>query len=95
MDTIFVKNVAEASAAKQAGLQRGDRIIAVNGIPVGNKSYAQVVRLVQRSPDYLHLLVVPKEDDVLQQVSYPKPTKCTHNLVVSYSSISRRPLTTR
>lgn len=68
MDTIFVKNVAEGSRAKEAGLQRGDRIIAVNGIPVGDKSYAQVVRLIQRSPDYLHLLVVPKEDDVLQQV---------------------------
>lgn len=67
MDTIFVKNVAEGPS-KQAGLQKGDRIIAVNGIPVADKSYSQVVRLIQRSPDYLHLLVVPKEDDVLQQV---------------------------
>lgn len=70
MDTIFVKNVAEGSAAKQAGLQKGDRVIAVNGIPVADKSYSQVVRLIQRSPDYLHLLVVPKEDDVLQQVDF-------------------------
>lgn len=70
MDTIFVKNVAEGSPAKQAGLQRGDRIISVNGIQVADQSYSQVVRLIQRSPEYLHLLVVPKEDDVLQQVSY-------------------------
>lgn len=64
-----MKNVAEGGPAKQAGLQKGDRLIAVNGTSVGDKSYSQVVRLIQRSPDYLHLLVVPKEDDVLQQVS--------------------------
>lgn len=68
MDTIFVKNVAEGSPAKQAGLQKGDRIVGVNGIAVANLSYSQVVNLIQKSPNYLHLLVVSKEDDVLQQV---------------------------
>lgn len=63
-----MKHVSEGSPAKLAGLQRGDRIIAVNRIPVADKSYSQVVHLIQRSPDYLHLLVVPKEEDVLQQV---------------------------
>lgn len=68
MDTIFVKNVAQYSPAEQAGLQHGDRIVAVNGVSVTDKTYAQVVHLIQHSPEYLHLLVVPKEEDVLQKV---------------------------
>lgn len=68
MDTIFVKHVKDRSPAKQAGLQRGDRLVAVNGVPVKDKPYSQVVQLVQNSPEYLHLLVVPKEEDVLQRV---------------------------
>ncbi|CAG9860235.1 unnamed protein product [Phyllotreta striolata] len=67
MDTIFVKHVKEKSPAKQAGLQRGDRLVAVNGVIVKDKPYTQVVQLIVNSPEYLHLLVVPKEDDVLQR----------------------------
>ncbi|CAG9834844.1 unnamed protein product [Diabrotica balteata] len=67
MDTIFVKNVKERSPARQAGLQRGDRLIAVNGIAVKDRSYSEVVQLIVKSPEYLHLLVVPKEEDVLQR----------------------------
>nr|CAH7720274.1 unnamed protein product [Callosobruchus chinensis] len=67
MDTIFVKQVRERSAARRAGLQQGDRLVAVNGVPVKDKEYSQVVQLVQNSPEYLHLLVVPKEEDVLQR----------------------------
>ncbi|XP_031352150.1 uncharacterized protein LOC116177335 isoform X3 [Photinus pyralis] len=67
MDTIFVKNVFPNSPAEQAGLQHGDRIVAVNGDLVNDKSYKQVVQLIQHSPEYLHLLVVSKEDDVLQK----------------------------
>lgn len=71
MDTIFVKNVKDRSPAKQAGLQQGDRLVAVNGVTVNDKSYSQVVQLIVNSPEYLHLLVVPKEEDVLQRVSIP------------------------
>ncbi|XP_046391357.1 uncharacterized protein LOC124159528 isoform X3 [Ischnura elegans] len=66
MDTIFVKNVKEHSAAHAAGLATGDRIISVNGETIGGKSYAEVVQLIQQSTKYLHLRVVPKEDDILQ-----------------------------
>ncbi|KAG5897664.1 hypothetical protein JTB14_024491 [Gonioctena quinquepunctata] len=67
MDTIFVKHVKERGPARQAGLQKGDRLVAVNGISVKDKPYSQVVQLIVNSPEYLHLLVVPKEDDVLQK----------------------------
>ncbi|XP_049823954.1 rho GTPase-activating protein 21-B isoform X5 [Aethina tumida] len=68
MDTIFVKKVHDASPAKRAGLQYGDRLLAVNGIPIKDKTYNQVVQLIANSPDYLHLLVVPKEEDIIQRV---------------------------
>lgn len=66
METIFVKHVSERS--QNAGLHHGDRLVAVNGVSLNGKSYQQVVQLIQNSPPYLHLLVVPKEDDVLQKV---------------------------
>lgn len=72
MDTIFVKNVKDHSPAKLAGLHQGDRLIAVNGVSINDKSYSQVVQLIVNSPEYLHLLVVPKEEDILQKVSFPQ-----------------------
>lgn len=67
MDTIFVKELNEK--AQQAGLLLGDKLVSVNGIAVTGKSYREVVELIQNSPEYLHLLVIPKEEDVLQKVS--------------------------
>ncbi|PSN52317.1 hypothetical protein C0J52_08535 [Blattella germanica] len=43
-----------------------DRIISVNGENITGRTYAQVVQLIQQSGNFLHLLVVPKEDDILQ-----------------------------
>lgn len=68
METIFVRGITEGSAAERAGLQRGDRLVAVNSKPLSGLSYQQVVQLIQQSPPYLHLLVVPQQDDVLQKV---------------------------
>lgn len=68
METIFVRSVAEDSPAEKAGLQCGDRLVAVNGQPLSGLSYQQTVQLIQHSPPYLHLLVVPQKDDVLQKV---------------------------
>lgn len=70
MDTIFVINVRDPSPAKEAGLQQGDRLVAVNNIPV--TSYTEAVKLIVQSPEYLHLLIVPKEEDVIQRVSQAK-----------------------
>ncbi|XP_014241520.1 rho GTPase-activating protein 21-A isoform X8 [Cimex lectularius] len=66
MDTIFVKSVRPGSGAAIAGLSAGDQLVSVNGEPITGRSYAQVVHLIQASPSYLHLLVVPKEEDLLQ-----------------------------
>ena len=57
----------------------GDRIISVNGESVSGKSYAEVVGLIQRLRDNLSLIVVPKQDDILQMVSRKWPTTKSQN----------------
>ena len=47
----------------------GDRIVSVNGESITGRSYAEVVHLIQCSKDYLQLLVVARQDDILQMVS--------------------------
>lgn len=47
----------------------GDRILSVNGCSVEKLSYADVVKLIQLTRDCLDLVVVSKQDDVLQTVS--------------------------
>ena len=66
LDTIFVKSIKENGPAVVAGLSIGDRIVSVNSESVGGRSYAQVVQMIQKSRDMLRLVVVPKQDDMLQ-----------------------------
>ena len=47
MDTIFVKHVKEGGPAQHAGLQKGDRVVSVNGESVTGKTYSQVIALIQ------------------------------------------------
>lgn len=68
MDTIFVREVRAGSAADRAGLVTGDRIVSINGEPVTGRSYGQVIDLIHKCGSSLQLLVVPKEDDILQLV---------------------------
>ncbi|XP_055617363.1 uncharacterized protein LOC129762815 isoform X4 [Toxorhynchites rutilus septentrionalis] len=66
MDTVFVKKVHPNSPAFLAGLQEGDRLLAVNGLSVTSIPYAQVVATIQQTPKTLTLQVVPKNYDLLQ-----------------------------
>ncbi|XP_066969742.1 uncharacterized protein RhoGAP19D isoform X12 [Macrobrachium rosenbergii] len=68
LDTIFVKHVKQGSSAHLAGLKTGDRVVSVNGESVGSCTYQEVVAIIQRSPPTLQLMVVPREEDLLQQV---------------------------
>lgn len=63
LDTIFVKKCS-AGEAFESGLRVGDRLVAVNGVPV--ISYAQVVAAIRTAITPMELLVVPQKDDILQ-----------------------------
>lgn len=69
MDTVFVKEVRPYGPAHYAGLNTGDRLLAVNEMPVAGTPYARVVAAIQQTPTTLTLQVVPKECDILQRVS--------------------------
>ncbi|GIY46316.1 rho GTPase-activating protein 21-B [Caerostris extrusa] len=56
----------EGSPAHNAGLNKGDRIIAINSHPLSGKTYSDIIHLILKSGQTLRLLVVPKEDDILQ-----------------------------
>ncbi|KAL7029645.1 hypothetical protein ACKWTF_006304 [Chironomus riparius] len=67
MDTVFVKKVIPKSEADNAGLKEGDRLIAVNGIPVSLQfQFADIVATIQKTPKTLVIQIVPKCYDILQ-----------------------------
>lgn len=73
MDTVFVKKVIPESEAEYAGLREGDRLIAVNGIPVSLQfQFADIVATIQKTPKSLVIQIVPKCYDILQTVSVKK-----------------------
>ena len=69
LSRIFVKSVKDRGPAVLAGLNIGDRLVSVNGETVAGRTYAQVVQMIQKSRDSLFLVVVPRQDDILQVVS--------------------------
>ena len=73
----------------------GDRILSVNGESVEKKSYGDVIQLIQATGDVLELAVVPRQDDILQIVSFFLSSKlyllfsvvCSSN----YHTVNKRP----
>ncbi|XP_076460407.1 rho GTPase-activating protein 21-A-like [Babylonia areolata] len=88
LDTIFVKTVREGSTAHLAGLTAGDRIVAVNSEPVSGKSYAEVIALIHASSRSLKLLVVPKDEDILQMAYQSQSTDSLSGSTTSLSEPS-------
>uniref|UniRef100_A0A0P4W3D0 Rho-GAP domain-containing protein n=1 Tax=Scylla olivacea TaxID=85551 RepID=A0A0P4W3D0_SCYOL len=69
----------------------GDRVVSVNGESVGSRTYQEVVATIYRSPPTLQLLVVPREQDLLQQVFGETAHNPESNLDVRMPSPSHLP----
>ena len=68
----FIGKVDADSPALHAGLKEGDRIIEVNGVPIGNESHKQVVQRIKALSNEVRLLLI----DVDGKGDAPKsPTK--------------------
>jgi hypothetical protein len=61
----FIGKVDEGSPAEAAGLKQGDRIVAVNGVSIGNENHQQVVSRIKLGGEETRLLVVDAETDAL------------------------------
>ncbi|KXJ28295.1 rho GTPase-activating protein 21 [Exaiptasia diaphana] len=85
IDAIFVRQVSPNGPADKAGLSSGDQVVSVNGIHITNKSYKQVIDLIQKSHDSVELGIIPKEECILQLVS---PV-----MTVSHQSVNKAKLT--
>lgn len=87
MDTVFVKKVIKESEADYAGLREGDRLIAVNGIPVSMQfQFADIVATIQKTPKTLVIQIVPKCYDILQTVSVRRVDPTVNNLSLQFFS---------
>jgi len=58
-----VSAVLEGGAAESAGLYKGDRILAVNGVNVEGAAHKQVVNLIKLSDDTLKLNVISVSEE--------------------------------
>lgn len=54
----FIGNVDSNSPAGTAGLKSGDRILAINGVPVGDSNHKEVVRRIKEEPLECRFIVI-------------------------------------
>lgn len=59
----YIGSVDNDSPAEDADLRQGDRIVAVNGVNVEDKSHSEVIQLIKAGGDETQLLVVDKAAD--------------------------------
>ena len=63
----YIGSVDNDSPAEDADLRQGDRIVAVNGVNVEDKSHSEVIQLIKAGGEETQLLVVDKEGDEYYQ----------------------------
>lgn len=71
----YIGKVDEGSPAETASLQRGDRILEVNGNSIAGETHKQVVaRIKERESDAELLVVAPAPGDPVPDLDAPAPT---------------------
>lgn len=70
----YIGKVDDGSPAESAGLQRGDRILEVNGHSIAGETHKQVVaRIKERSDDAELLVASPAPGDPMPDLDAPAP----------------------
>jgi len=69
----YIGKVDEGSPAESAGLRQGDRILEVNGEPIGEKTHKQVVEKIKTRTGETKLLVVDPEDENSSAINNKPP----------------------
>lgn len=76
---VFVRSVRQDGAAAKAGVQKGDRIIKVNGTLVTQSNHQEVVKLIKSVP-YVALILLGKPSPGSRLAPTPPPLSLTSNL---------------
>ncbi|XP_035253901.1 Na(+)/H(+) exchange regulatory cofactor NHE-RF1-like isoform X1 [Anguilla anguilla] len=71
----YIRLVDPDSPAQRSGLRPKDKIVQVNGVPVGRKQHSEVVSAIKAGGDRVSLLVVDPETDAFFQSCGISPTE--------------------
>lgn len=88
-----VSAVLDGGAAQEAGLLKGDRILAVNDVNVEGATHRQVVELIKSSDQVLKLLVISIAPDVAEKLEQIPDTANGQPIGIDYSDKRSLPLT--
>jgi len=89
-----VSAVLEGGAAEQAGLLKGDRILAVNDINVEGATHRQVVELIKSSDQVLKLTVISIAPEVAEKLEKNvEPSNSASNYNIDYTDKRSLPIT--
>nr|CAB3266348.1 Na(+)/H(+) exchange regulatory cofactor NHE-RF1 [Phallusia mammillata] len=100
----FIRSCDPGSAAEEAGLKSGDRIIEINGVNMETEKHSQVVQAIKDSGNNVDILVVDAKADehfksckvtpTSQHLSGPLPTVVKEDTKSSVSSNGQSTVTT-
>ncbi|CAG06048.1 unnamed protein product, partial [Tetraodon nigroviridis] len=90
----FVRAVDPGSAAHDADLRPGDRLVQVNGVDLEGLRHSEVVALIQAGGQEVRLLVVDQEtDELFLTLGLPPTTSHDKEVYVDASAASSEPPT--
>jgi len=88
-----VSAVLEGGAAQEAGLVRGDRILAVNDVNVEGATHRQVVELIKSSDQVLKLTVISIAPEVAEKLENTAVAENPNGTNIDYTDKRSLPIT--
>lgn len=88
-----VSAVLEGGAAQEAGLVKGDRILAVNDVNVEGATHRQVVELIKASDQVLKLTVISIAPEVAEKLENNAVAEAPNGTSIDYTDKRSLPIT--